>query len=366
MIDASILKPEERAVFALRQLYRRYGYLPYKMSKFEEFEYYIRNKDFLISDRFITFNDIGGKLLALKPDVTLSIVKSREAAPGCKQKVYYNENVYRVSKGANSFREITQVGLECIGDIDAYCILEVLELAARSLKAISENCVLNLSHLGVLTEFLTGADVSGREAVLTCIREKNVHELARACEAAGIGDRAPQLSALVQLCGAPDAVLPRLRGILGESEALSELEAIAAAFAPELKDMLRIDFSVVSDVNYYNGVVFKGFIEGVPAGVLSGGQYDKLMARMGRKSGAIGFAVYMDQLERLQQSGREYDADVLLVYDAGTDLRGLREAVLALQAGGQSVTAQRCIPEEFRYRQLAEYRNGEVVIREDA
>ena len=55
MIDESILKTGERAVFALRQLYRSHGYLPYKMSKFEELEYYIRNKDFLISDRFITF-----------------------------------------------------------------------------------------------------------------------------------------------------------------------------------------------------------------------------------------------------------------------------------------------------------------------
>ena len=62
MIDESILKTGERAVFALRQLYRSHGYLPYKMSKFEELEYYIRNKDFLISDRFITFNDLGGKL----------------------------------------------------------------------------------------------------------------------------------------------------------------------------------------------------------------------------------------------------------------------------------------------------------------
>ena len=100
--------------------------------------------------------------------------------------------------------------------------------------------------------------------------------------------------------------------------------------------------------------------------MLSGGQYDTLMKKMGRKSGAIGFAVYMDQLERLQQSGREYDADVLLVYGADADLPGLRDAVRSLQAGGKSVIAQRCIPDKFRYRQLAEYRNGEVVIREDA
>lgn len=56
-MEQCVLKREERAVFSLRTLYRRYGYGPYKMSKFEEYEYYIRNKDFLTSDRIISFTD---------------------------------------------------------------------------------------------------------------------------------------------------------------------------------------------------------------------------------------------------------------------------------------------------------------------
>ena len=63
---------------------------------------------------------------------------------------------------------------------------------------------------------------------------------------------------------------------------------------------ILIDFSVVNDTNYYNGIVFKGFIKGLPNAVLTGGQYDRLMRRMQRKSGAIGFAVYLDEMDRLQ------------------------------------------------------------------
>ena len=130
------LKPEERAVFALRELYRGYGYLPFKMSKFEEYDLYVRNKDFLVSDRVITFTDMGGKLLALKPDVTLSIIKNGEDRPGEKQKVCYNENVYRVSGSTHHFKEILQTGLECIGDLDSYDICEVVTLAAASSKPL--------------------------------------------------------------------------------------------------------------------------------------------------------------------------------------------------------------------------------------
>lgn len=95
-----LLKNEERAVFALRALYRRYGYVGYKMSQFEEYDLYVRNKDFLLSDRIITFSGSGGRLLALKPDVTLSIVKNAPDAPGAVQKLYYNENVYRDYRGS--------------------------------------------------------------------------------------------------------------------------------------------------------------------------------------------------------------------------------------------------------------------------
>ncbi|HJJ46516.1 MAG TPA: hypothetical protein O0Y17_05505, partial [Methanocorpusculum sp.] len=64
------LLSEEKTILKLRTLYRRYGYLPYKMNRFEEYDLYVRNKDFLVSDSIITFTDTGGKLMALKPDVT--------------------------------------------------------------------------------------------------------------------------------------------------------------------------------------------------------------------------------------------------------------------------------------------------------
>ena len=87
MFNDKILKNNERAIFTLREIYKHYGYLPFKMSKFEEYDLYVRNKDFLIGDSVITFNDTNGKLLALKPDVTLSIIKNSTDSIGIKHKV---------------------------------------------------------------------------------------------------------------------------------------------------------------------------------------------------------------------------------------------------------------------------------------
>ena len=82
-------------------------------------------------------------------------------------------------------------------------------------------------------------------------------------------------------------------------------------------------------MNYYSGLIFQGFIDGIPTGILSGGRYDNLMQRFGKKSGAIGFAVYIDLLERYGESKRTYDVDVLLFYDENTDMGLLARTEIA-------------------------------------
>lgn len=369
-ISISDLKYNEKVVYGLRSLYKKYGYTQYKMSKFEEYDLYVRNKDFLMSDSIITFTDTNGKLMALKPDITLSIIKKSKDIPGYVQKFYYNENVYRVSKGTNTFKEIMQMGLECIGDLDDYCLSEVLILAAKSLKSISKNAILDVSHLGILSAFFDAAEIDEetRIQLTEYISEKNLSAICKTCAQKGIGkEKTDLLKKLVTLYGSASEVMPKLREItqdFRDKTPFEQLEKIINAAGDEYKDMIRIDFSVVSDMKYYNGIIFKGFIKGIPTSVVSGGQYDRMMQRMGRKSGAIGFAVYLDMLERLKVSQFKYDEDIVLIYDKNTDIKTLKKAVEELSQDGRSVTAQRQLPAKLTYRQLAKIQDGEVKILE--
>ena len=353
MLDTKILKNEEKAVFALRALYRQYGYLPYKMSKFESYEYYIQNKDFLVSDRIITFNDTNGRLLALKPDVTLSIIKNGEDVPGCKQKVYYNENVYRVSENTHQFKEIMQAGLECIGDIDLYDIYEAVSLAAQSLALISDDFVLQISHLGILSAVLDNIcpDQSFRQKVIGCMKSKNMHDLSRICQQYGVEDT--QLMLLVGAYGKRSKVLKQLEALNCGQEALQELKTLSKLLDQlPWSDRILFDFSAVNNMNYYNGIVFQGFLSGICESVLAGGQYDKLMQKLDRRSGAIGFAVYLDLLEQLPAEDAQFDVDILLLYDADADKMAVAKAVAELTAQGKTVSTQKSIPQKLRYGQL--------------
>ena len=261
------LSYNEKVVFSLRSIFNKRGYAQYKMSKFEEYDLYVRNKDFLISDSVITFTDTNGKLMALKPDVTLSIIKNTKDKPNSISKVYYDENVYRISKGTDTFKEITQIGLESIGAIDDYNICEVISIACKSLKTISENCVLDVSNLDIITDLLDSLNVASniQAEIFRCIGEKNPHELVKVCSESGLTyEQTELLKTLVNTYGKPSVVIPALKekfdGIIDTSK-LDYFSNILNNADDDIKDIIRVDFSVVSDTHYYNSIVFKGFIE---------------------------------------------------------------------------------------------------------
>ena len=305
-IDTAVLSNEERISFALRSLYHRRGCKPYRMSRFEDYELYMKNKDFLPSPEVISFTDTNGKLKALKPDVTLSIVRSYRPADGEVQKFYYDENVFRVSETSRRFREIRQTGLEVLGSLDAACIDEVLSLALESLSLISPDSRLCVSLLGIVEGLLDMLKLEGeaRSAVLRCMGEKNVHELRAVCESAGLkAEDAERLARLTLCSAAPQDALPELAAI-GCPE-LSEAERLANGLPPEAEGRVSLDFSILGDMRYYSGIVFQGYVRGVPSSVLSGGSYDRLLHRMGKPGRAVGFACYLDKLERLEEVRRD-------------------------------------------------------------
>lgn len=365
-IDEALLKYDEESAFKLRSLYRRFGYSLYKMSKFEEYDLYVRNKAFLISDSVITFTDTSGKLLALKPDVTLSIINNCKDAALSVQKVYYNENVYRISGSSRQFKEIMQTGLECIGDIGLYEKCEVLRLALASLDIIDCDNILQVSHIGFLEAVLESLSIDGfkKEEVIELISSKNSDSVSDFCEKYGYDEKCE--ATLKLFCGgfgSVDEAIDALSGVAQTEESrvqLQEFSDILSVLKENGNDKKTVvDFSSVSGMKYYSGIVFKGYINGIPESVCSGGQYDKLMKKMNRTSSAIGFAVYLDALQRFKDKDSGFDVDAVLLNEG--DIASVIKAAEKLSESGKTVRVCKNIPENLRYRKAFKLCGKELV-----
>ena len=204
------LEWDTRVTLALDALYRMSGYERYRMNKFEPYDLYLEHRGFLRDDAVISFTDPRGRLMALKPDVTMSIVKNA-SVDAAVERLFYIENVFRVPPGGSEFAEIAQMGLECLGcdsgrvqsDVDA----EVVALACRTLDVCGGRSRLAVSHMGFLSALLDACllEDEPREQALRCIRLKN---------AAGLAD-------VLRGAGAPSESQDALLGALAVSSPLS-------------------------------------------------------------------------------------------------------------------------------------------------
>ena len=353
-IDKTRMSMEERAGLELHELYRKYGYARYKMQKFEEYELYLKNRDFIETESIIAFSDARGKLMALKPDLTLSIVKNYKYEPGVVRKLFYSENVYRSAKSSLQHREMLQTGLECMGDIDQYQVAEVTMLAAASLAVLSQDAVLAVSHMGLISDLLEPVrDPGTKNRIIRAVGEKNLSEIEKICREEEI-DRmvADSLLTLIGAYGAFEDVREELNRLpLGYSgrKAMAELETVFGVIASTpYRDQVKIDFSIVNDLTYYSGILFQGFVRGIPQSILSGGRYDRLMSRMNRQGGALGFAVYLDYLDMLPGDSRKNDVDVVLLYGDDDSPEAIVDLSREITGGGETILVERAVPKGIR------------------
>ena len=353
----SPLTPYEEIILNLRSLFGRYGYTHCQVGPFEQYDYYLQNRSALPGEQVLIFTDADGSLTALKPDVTMSLVKNVKDSQQGLKKLCYDENIYRIPTGGASFRESVQTGLECIGQLDDYAVGEVLMLALKSLASIKKNYILNLSHVDLMDGLLDLAlpDGGDRMPIMRAIGQKNLSALGQACETLAVSPKYQQaLETLTTLYGPIRDTLPQVEALAqGEKmeSACRELAVIRDLMeAYGLGDHLYLDFSVRGGTDYYSGPVFLGYVDNAAGPVLSGGRYDKLIRRMGKQAGGIGFAVSLDQLER---SGRQQlDTDILLIYENTVPAATVIRTVANLKQDGLRVRAERQLPDDCRYGRL--------------
>ena len=202
------------------------------------------------------------------------------------------------------------MGLEAIGDAGNAVAAEVIDLAEQSLELVSGDYdyILKVSDIDILTLLVDGMSESAslKSDIIKLVSAKNLHGIESLCAETDIPEeKCRTLTELLKIYGTPPEVMPEIAEICRGTEAEEEVGELADVLRGLYPDSVEntdrrivLDFSIVGDTNYYNGMAFEGYIEGIPECVLIGGRYDKLMRRMKKKSRAIGFAIYMDALKR--------------------------------------------------------------------
>ena len=367
------MSKKDLVLLDIRKMYDLYGYKRISLPSFEEYDLYNENKDF-IDRNILTVMSPNGKLLALRPDITLSVAKKISKDQSLKySKIYYQENTYNLTK-YTGYEEDEQLGIELIGKESVFLDFEIVDLAVKSLDIINEKSLIVLSHAGFISSIFDNLNLEYevKEEIFDCINKKNSHDIKKILENNKfISENVKELIYKIpELSGDLDDITKELskygindniKKILLE---LKQLNNLLLKFHKRSK--IVFDFSVIKNLNYYNGIILQGYIEGFPNVILTGGRYDRLFEKFGVDTGAVGFAILTDSLKVYYKDEDKNDFEILIAYD-DSNFEKLVEFVNDFQEKGLRVRTENVEnfkendSEIFNYDEKYLFKNGNLI-----
>ena len=242
-----------------------------------------------------------GQVVALRPDITPQIARLIATRfrdePGA-VRLSYEGTVVRLERAGKGQRELIQAGVELAGVSAPAGDAEMIALGVAALRAAGlPRPTIDLGHLGLAREVMDALQLpeSAVEAARRCIAKRDGSGLEEILREARGSVAAVRFAALLpELAGPPSVLATAVKRAptSGVKRALADLQAIVDAVERRGIDArLHVDLGEVRGFDYYTGARFQAFVPGAPDAVLAGGRYDNLLARYGRPSPAVGFAI---------------------------------------------------------------------------
>lgn len=327
----------------INNIFNLYGFHNVQTPTFEFFDIFNKERGSVPSKNLYKFFDREGNTLVLRPDLTPSI--ARIAAKNYMDvnvpiKLCYNANTYiNNSELQGKLKEITQLGCELIGDDSVEADAEMVALVVNSLKSAGfDKFLVEIGQVdfykGLLEE--CGFEDDVEEELRFRIENKNFFGVEELLDSKDIPSNVKDtFLKLPSLFGSSD-VLDKAKELATNEKSLKAIEKLEEVYSIlvdyGVADYISFDLGMLSNFNYYTGIIFKAYTYGTGDAIVAGGRYDKLLSQFGKDSAAIGFAVYMDQLLMAMSSQKmEGDTDYayeVLIYDTE-----LRKTALQLATG---------------------------------
>ena len=343
----------------INNIFNLYGFHNVQTPTFEFFDIFNKERGSVPSKNLYKFFDREGNTLVLRPDLTPSI--ARIAAKNYMDvnvpiKLCYNANTYiNNSELQGKLKEITQLGCELIGDDSVEADAEMVALVVNSLKSAGfDKFLVEIGQVdfykGLLEE--CGFEDDVEEELRVRIENKNFFGVEELLDSKDITSNVKDtFLKLPSLFGSSD-VLDKAKELATNEKSLKAIEKLEEVYSIlvdyGVADYISFDLGMLSNFNYYTGIIFKAYTYGTGDAIVAGGRYDKLLSQFGKDSAAIGFAVYMDQLLMAMSSQKmEGDTDYVyevLIYDTELRKTGLQLVFFLPQ--------ELCLLLQFLYQQL--------------
>ena len=324
----------------LLNIFRGHGYCEMITPGLEFYDVFNLNSRYFPQENMYKLTDSKGRLLVMRPDSTMPIarvVATRLRDAMLPLKLCYHQTVYRTEaalKGRSD--EIVQAGIELIGSDQKMADLEVISMAAESLKAFGMEFSLEIGHIGIFKELVGRLEVTDKEKerIRKLIENKNFPALNDMLDTFGSSPVTAALKKLPALFGGEE-VFEKAEELIPDENVIALLDELREIYrsASELcggEGNITVDLGLVNKTDYYTGLIIKGYLQGHGEEVISGGRYDRLISEFGYDIPAIGFAVNVNAISKVIEKNGVLPAvpraDAIVFAEEGCEVAALKAA----------------------------------------
>ncbi|MDY5230887.1 MAG: ATP phosphoribosyltransferase regulatory subunit [Eubacteriales bacterium] len=309
---------------AAREVFARHDYHVVQPPMFEYYDVY--DAAVTKAENMFKFFDNNGRMLALRPDLTTSVARIAATKP-------LGELPYRIAYSGSAFRndetfsndrrrEFSQAGIELIGNGGTDADAEVIEIAIEALLKFGvKDFQIDLGH----ADYYKGlAEIAGLDPIVSDklranINDKDFVAIEGILDGIDIDEKLKEVfMELPKMFGGIEtAVAAAKNPIIGEKSraALENLISVYEILKGKgLDKYISTDLGMVPNLDYYTGIIVKGFAKGVAFPICSGGRYDNLTEKFGKALPATGIAIGIERVmtalsdirERNDENASEY------------------------------------------------------------
>lgn len=288
----------------IEDIFMEAGYVNLEPSIFEDYDNFTSINKRIKKETMVKVVNGNSKVLILRPDITMNIIKSLMPRwkDNLKLKLFYNSSIF-MNKVDSNIKEFKQMGIEYLGDDSVQADMEVMGLVFKILKKYRENFILEIGSSKYLDGLLKEINLKEnlKAELKNLIYKKNKNEIIKCISNLNIKKEIKDLlSNILNFQGNMEEVINKAESNYMNEEMKKSIE--------ELKDFKKIieeyeylkyvhlDLSMVTELDYYDGLVFKGYYENSYREIISGGRYDSLTETFGVRIPAVGFSIDLDEL----------------------------------------------------------------------
>ncbi|MDW7731455.1 MAG: histidine--tRNA ligase [Methanolobus sp.] len=314
----------------LRKVVRNWGFSEIITPTFESLELFTLKSGEGIVGELYNFTDKGDREMTLRPELTAPVMRMYVNEMQASQrplKLFYFENCFRYERPQKGrFREFWQFGVELIGSNKSDADAEVIALASEMLKAAGIKGSLHVNHLGVIRNLLSVLETEQQSRIMRLVDKKDDTGLVDYLEEIDApGHLRLELMELISLTG--NGAIEKARQFIGDIPELDEYQ--------ELLDLLDaygveyiIDFGIARGLDYYTGMVFEIYAEGLGAQnqVCGGGSYQLIKLFGGGDVPSTGFGLGFDRIMEICEIEPDDEKPVVIIAKDSTRLEAVRAA----------------------------------------